>query len=392
MECCNHFGLLQTVYQNKQFSVRPELPGLFRYFDWLPVSETIPTTACPITFQNKNISKTVGLPNLWFTFTGWAPEIGAYAKTGSFKELEAYPTLSRAPHTQSIVVASAGNTGRAFAQACTETGASVVLLVPETSLDSLWTVTPAGPNIKLIAVSGDYSDAIRLSEKLCASDGFVSEGGAKNVARRDGMGTVMLNAAETIGRLPNRYFQAVGSGTGGIAAWEASKRLIQDGRFGSSLPKLHLIQNQPFTPMFSAWKRGSRDINASDFSDSSIASVYSPVLTNRTPPYGIPGGVFDAMCACGGDISAVDNSSAKESFRIFENETGIDLDPAAAVAFAGLIQAAENGIVCANETIVLNLTGGGFKKIEEDLGKIPIDVAAAVSSEFSANELKEVLK
>jgi len=52
-----------------------------------------------------------------------------------------------------------------------------------------------------------------------------------NVARRDGMGTVMLEAAVTIGRAPDHYFQAVGSGTGGIAAWEASLRLKQDGRF-----------------------------------------------------------------------------------------------------------------------------------------------------------------
>ena len=34
------------------------------------------------------------------------------------------------------------------------------------------------------------------------------------------------------------YFQAVGSGTGAIAAWEANMRLIEDGRFGSNIMKL----------------------------------------------------------------------------------------------------------------------------------------------------------
>ncbi len=65
---------------------------------------------------------------------------------------------------------------------------------------------------------------------------MMPEGGAKNVARRDGMGTVMLDAAVTMKEMPDDYFQAIGSGTGGIAAWEASMRLRDDGRFGKHCP------------------------------------------------------------------------------------------------------------------------------------------------------------
>ena len=79
---------------------------------------------------------------------------------------------------------------------------------------------------------------------------MVSEGGARNIARRDGMGTVMLDAALTIGKMPDHYFQAVGSGTGGISVWEAAIRLRADGRFGQKIPKLQLAQNLPFVPMF----------------------------------------------------------------------------------------------------------------------------------------------
>ena len=45
---------------------------------------------------------------------------------------------------------------------------------------------------------------------------------------------IILSAVTTIGRIPDYYFQAVGSGTGAIAAWEANMRLIEDGRFGSN--------------------------------------------------------------------------------------------------------------------------------------------------------------
>ncbi len=395
LDCPNHSGLLRAEYAVSRLKIRPELPGLFRYIDWLPVREPIPTKTRPMTFQNSSLSKILGLPRLWMSFTGWAPEYGCYAKTGSFKELEAWPTLSNLSKAsgQSIVIASAGNTGRAFAQAAAETGHSAVLIVPETSVPALWTVTEAGDNVKLIAVSGDYSDAISVSERLCGTEMYIPEGGAKNIARRDGMGTVLLSAAETVGKLPDFYFQAVGSGTGGIAAWEASMRLIRDGRFGSFLPRLYLIQNHPFRPMASAWKRGSRFITDEDMPDAAraVQSVYSPVLTNRAPPYSIAGGVFDAMTACGGSIDSADNRSAREAFRLFEDITGIDLDPAAAVALAGLIRAAEDGTVCSDATVLLNLTGGGGRRIQEDLGQIPLQSMATVSPDVSLEDLKEVL-
>ncbi len=55
----------------------------------------------------------------------------------------------------------------------------------------------------------------------------------------------MLLAAlsvETIGQLPDYYFQAIGSGAGAIAAWEAATRLVEDGRFGCTVPSLMLSQ------------------------------------------------------------------------------------------------------------------------------------------------------
>ena len=106
----------------------------------------------------------------------------------------------------------------------------------------------------LIAVKGDYYDAIQIAEKMQSLPGFAAEGGARNIARRDGMGTVMLDAAVKLGQIPKHYFQAVGSGTGGISAWEAGLRLREDGRFGSNLPRLHLAQNLPNAPIYNAWK------------------------------------------------------------------------------------------------------------------------------------------
>ena len=154
-------------------------------------------------------------------------------KTCSFKETEAYSVCARLDNNieEILVVASAGNTARAFGQVCSDNKIPLLLCVPEDNLDALWFESSLDDCVKLVVskTGGDYFDAIYLSNIACELDIFMPEGGAKNIARRDGMGTTMLSATASIGEIPEYYFQAVGSGTGAIAAWEAKLRLIEDG-------------------------------------------------------------------------------------------------------------------------------------------------------------------
>ena len=171
--------------------------------------------------------------------------------TCSFKETEAYSVCARIDERHAdkvLVVASAGNTARAFAKVCSENNIRLLLAVPYDNLSALWFEKPLNPCVKLIACEkgGDYFDAINLSNIALKSPMFYAEGGAKNVARRDGMATTVLSAATAIGRIPDYYFQAVGSGTGAIAAWEANMRLIEDGSYGDNTMRLMVSQNAPF--------------------------------------------------------------------------------------------------------------------------------------------------
>ncbi len=338
----------------------------------------------PVTFAATGLSRELGLPRLSISFSGYSPEHHASLTTGSFKELEALPTLQRLTELGSKipVIASAGNTGRAFAGISAQYKKPVVVVVPEQALPQLWTTTPAH-DVFVVAVDGDYTDAIMVSTALAAVPGCVPEGGARNVARRDGMGTVMLDAAVTLGRMPDYYFQAVGSGTGAIAAWEAALRLIGDGRYGTALPRLHLAQNTPFTPLVSAWQQRRRQINPEiDMPDASnaVLAVMSPVLTNRKPPYSLAGGLFDALQATNGRMYAVSNEEGRKAAQLLRDAEGIDPDPAAAIATAALVQAAETGTVGRDDLILLNITGGGYERIREDYILYPLETSASVTA------------
>ena len=295
---CSKPSLIRTQYAKRRLSLYND-NTIYRYRDWLPMRRLLHCEATHATYKSKGLAKRLGLSNLYITFNGYFPERGAMMTTCSFKECEAYAVCARTDSSENrvLVVASAGNTARAFAKVCSENDIKLLLVVPADNLDALWFDAPLNPKcVKLIACDkgGDYYDAIALSEIVLKSPKFYAEGGAKNVARRDGMGTTVLSAVAEIGRIPDYYFQAVGSGTGTIAAWEANLRLLEDGRFGDNTMRLMVSQNAPFLPMYEAWHNHSRELLPYDATRARVdaACIEAKVLSNRRPPYSIAGGAL----------------------------------------------------------------------------------------------------
>lgn len=358
-------SLVRAVYENKEFTVRKDLDGIYRYANWMPIKRVLKHSCAPVTYKSRGLAKHLGLDNLYITFSGWNPRIGAKMKTCSFKETEAYSVLARMDKKEkrTLVVQSAGNTARAFAQVCSDNGIPVVICVPLDSSHDLWFRKPLDKCVKLIAVPHgcDYYDAIALGEKLATDPAFFLEGGAKNVARRDGMGTTVLSFVEKVGRIPDAYFQAVGSGTGAIAAWENAQRLDADGRFGHNNMRVFVAQNAPFSLMYDAWKSGSRELPALDPADGRHQAeiILAKVLSNRKPPYSLAGGLYDTLKDSGGDFFLVDNNDIIYWMLQFRNLEGYDLLPAACVAVGALAQAVKEGKVRKDDYIMLNCTGGG---------------------------------
>ena len=365
-------SLVRTVYQKKQIDVKGSDWGFYRFADWLPVHRLLRDSATTVTYRSEGLARELGLGNLYITFSGYWPERGALMKTCSFKETEAYSVCGRLPGDckQILTVASAGNTARAFAKVCSENDIPLLLCVPHDNIDALWFEKPIKDCVKLVCApaGSDYFDAIALSQIACSSGMFIDEGGAKNVARRDGMGTTVLSATVEIGRIPDAYFQAIGSGTGAIAAHEANLRLLEDGRFGSARMKLHTVQNIPFVPMYDAWKAGSRDLLPLEAEEArqQVGVILAKVLSNRKPPYSLKGGLYDALVATGGDMFAVTNEEAVDAADLFKRTEGIDIEPAAGVAVASLRQAVACGQVERDAVIMLNITGGGIGRFKAE--------------------------
>ncbi len=385
-------SLVRAVYANKKFTPRNDLDGLYRYAEWMPIQRTLHRSCAPVTYHSKGLGKFLGLDNLYITFSGYNPAIGAEFQTCSFKETEAFSVCARMSKKEkrTIVVQSAGNTARAFAQVCSDNMIPIVICVPLDNRHDLWFQHKLNPCVKLVATphGSDYYDAIALGDKICQDSRYFAEGGAKNVARRDGMGTTLLSAVEAIGRIPDAYFQAVGSGTGAIAAWENNLRLIEDGRFGTNKMKIFVAQNSPFTLLYDSWKAGKRELASldPDTGRHQAESILAKVLSNRKPPYSLAGGLFDAMSDTGGDAFLASNDDIIYWILQFRNLEGFDIFPAPACAVKALATAVQEGRVGKEDVIMLNITGGGslqamgkgFHLLEPEL---------VLSPELSADEI-----
>lgn len=368
---CRKPSLIRTQYAAKQLKLYND-NSLYKFRDWLPMRRMLHCDASHVTYKSEGLAAALGLRNLYITFNGYLPERGATMTTCSFKECEAYSVCARIRNQEErvLVVASAGNTARAFAKVCSENNIKLLLVVPEDNLDALWCVEPVADYVKVIACAkgGDYYDAIALSEIVLRSPMFYAEGGAKNVARRDGMGTCVLSAVTTIGHIPDYYFQAVGSGTGAIAAWEANMRLIEDGRYGANVMRLMVSQNAPFLPIYNAWHNHSREMLSYDATAArrDAATIEAKVLSNRKPPYAIAGGLFDALQATNGDVLRATNIEVQRATQLFLDTENADIHPAAAVAVATLIAEVQRGRIERDATIMLNITGGGERRYKSE--------------------------
>ena len=364
---CEHCkdALLVTDYHDTRFAERGT-DGIWR-FNWLPVHGSQFSQPGPLVYQSQRLSEQLGLEKLYIAFNGYWPEKGALLETCTFKEFEAAVVLQNARENgvEGLIVASAGNTARAFAHLPTVTGFPVVIVVPRMCLGEMWYLEQSSTVPTLAVGDGDYADSIDVAKKIAMARGFPFEGGVKNIAKRDGLGIVMLEAVSKIGKLPDHYVQAVGSGTGAVGAWEMAERFVKDGRFGPRLPILHLGQNLPFAPMLHAWDKGSRSLFPEDLNPELISQITTRVLSTRYPAYSVQGGVYDALSATGGKMYGIKNDAVYAAMELFQGAEGIDIVPASGVAVAALADAVRKGAIKRNETVLLNITGGGEARLRQ---------------------------
>lgn len=372
-------SLLRTCYRNPLRIGDTHTEGLFA-FSWLPNNYQFSCTSYPVTYKSTKLSEYLGLSHLYLTYSGYNPDIGAYNYTGTFKEFEAIGVFTRQGYRsrKQLVLASAGNTARAFCEIGSQLNARVIIVLPQRALKTLWTKTPQHPHICIIAVDGTYNDAIEIAKRISKYDECMSEGGVYNIGRRDGLATTFLSAVACMNRIPDHYIQAIGSGSGAISAWESSLRLQQLGmcrecehevqyptpssKTRSGHPTMHIAQNAPFAPVVQSWNAHSKTFRAIEPKDEMtyLHDIHACVLANNKPPYSIGGGLYDMLCDCNGYGYACTNEEARTAGALFQQLEGFTISASSEIALAALCNACTYKRIDRDDYVMLNITGGDY--------------------------------
>ncbi len=339
------------------------LPGrpsnLWRYQDILPLNDPAALDLYP-----------AGGTPLWLSGR-FAPGLGAgsvyikderYGPTSSFKDRQAAVAVAamNENNVREAVIASTGNAAVAYAAACARAGIKLWVfmtsLVPQEKLREA-----ALFGAEVIRVSGNYDQTKQIASQFAERRHLLLDRGASSVPARESMKTIAYEIVEQLGwRAPDWYVQAVSGGLGPLGVYQGFKEMFNMGLI-SRIPKLAIIQAEGCAPMVHAFKNGK------DTAEPVIPDTRIIILSTGDPGKSYTY-LWNLTQQFGGTMESVSDAEAFAAMCSLAKSEGMAVEPATAVAFAGLEKMLKNGTMSPDETVVVNCTGHTFPVEKHVLG------------------------
>jgi threonine synthase len=339
----------------------PNRPAnLWRYQDILPLKDA----------SRLDLYPAGGTP-LWLSGR-FAPQLGAdsvfikderYGPTSSFKDRQAAVAVAAMSEKgiREAVIASTGNAAVAYAAACARAGIKLWVfmtsLVPQEKLREA-----ALFGAEVIRVSGNYDQTKQIAAQFAQRRNLLLDRGASSIPAKEAMKTIAYEIVEQLGwQVPDWYVQAVSGGLGPLGVYQGFKEMLQMGLI-DRVPKLAIIQAEGCAPMVRAFKEGK------DAAEPVIPDTRIIILST-----GDPGKAYTYLWTLtrqyGGVMESVTDHEAYSAMQSLAKSEGMAVEPATAVAFAGLEKLLKNGTIRPDERVVVNCSGHTFPVEKHVLGE-----------------------
>ncbi|MBI5965018.1 MAG: pyridoxal-phosphate dependent enzyme [Chloroflexi bacterium] len=357
---------METRYDYASFKreILRGLPGrpsnMWRYSDILPLDNPAALDLYP-----------AGGTPLWLS-QRFAPSLGQdhvyikderYGPTSSFKDRQAAVAVAAMNEggIREAVIASTGNAAVAYAAACARAGIKLWVfmtsLVPQEKLREA-----ALFGAEVIRVSGNYDQTKQIATQFAQRRHLWLDRGSSCIPARESMKTIAYEIVEQLGwKAPDWYIQAVSGGLGPLGVYQGFAELHGMGLI-ERVPKLAVIQADGCSPMVQAFKAG-RDVAMPVIPDTRII-ILATGDPGKSYTY-----LWNLTQKFGGTMESVTDAEAFAAMRSLAKSEGMAVEPATAVAFAGLEKMLRSHVISKDETVVVNCTGHTFpveKHVLED--------------------------
>ena len=332
-------------------------PGMWRYRELLPPRKessivSLGEGSTPLLPAHR-LRKKLAVKNLYLKDESANP-------TGTFKArgFSAAVTMAVELGLGRLALATAGNAGGALAAYAAQRGLEVHLVMPEnTPRANQLECRYYGAEVELFP--GTLGDCGKRIGEQAASMGWFDMSTFREPYRVEGKKTMAFEFFEQLGgKLPDAVIYPTGGGTGMVAMWKAFEEMEALGWIGSARPRMFAVQATGCAPIVRAFAKG--------------ADKAEPWENPRTRASGlcVPRSLADtlilkAVRESRGSALAVEDEKSFEAVRELAETEGILTAPEAGAAFAGYKRLLADGQLAGYETVVIFLTGSGYKYLNE---------------------------
>jgi threonine synthase len=356
-------GIVDVVYDYDLIGRRISRESLRESRDWtiwrykplLPVraDAAVPPLSVGWTplYGTPRLAADLGLRHLWVKDDGRNP-------TASFKDRASAIAVVKAQEKEAkiITTASTGNAAAALSGLCASIGQANVIFVPKSAPPAkIAQLLAFGATVLL--VNGTYDDAFELCLQAADRYDWYNRNTGYNPYMSEGKKTASFEICEQLNwQAPDRIFVSVGDGCiiGGLH--KGLKDLLTLGWI-DHMPKLIGVQAAGSNYLAEAW-RNDEDV------------LTKPPITAHTAADSISAGLprdrLKAMAAVketNGAFIEVSDDEILAAIPALARGCGVFAEPAGSAAYAGLVKAVEQGMVSADERIVVLNTGSGLKDV-----------------------------
>jgi threonine synthase len=342
--------------------------NLWRYRELLPVpgpnsTLTMGEGGTPL-IHAANLGMMLGCPNIYIKDERQGP-------TSSFKDRQAAITITALKDAgiTEAVLASTGNVAIAYSAFAARAGIKLwTFLTSLVPAEKMREVALYGSQV--IKVTASYDQVKQVAAEFARQRGLYLERGSRSIPSVEGMKTIAFEVVEQLTeiigppvamnnhaqarsewRSPDWYIQAVSGGLGPHGVQKGFLELWQMGLI-DRIPAMAQIQVEGCSPMVHAWMQGLDEADP----------IRSPRTLITTLATGDPGRTYTLLKkrmreGGGGLFESVSDEEAFRTIHIVAKMEGLSIEPAAAVAFAGLIKMVRAGQIKSTDVVVVNCSG-----------------------------------
>jgi threonine synthase len=360
--CETCFGPLEVVYDYAKIraaisrSIIEKRPhNLWRYRELLPVEgepDIGPNSGFTPLLHVKRLGAELGLRNLYIK------DDTVNHPTLSYKDRVVSVAITKAREFgfTTVSCASTGNLATAVAAHAARAGLQCYIFMPE-GVEAGKIVGSTIYGARVITIRGNYDDVNRLCSEIADKYGWAFVNINLRPYYTEGAKTFGFEVAEQLGwRLPDHIVVPTAGGTILPKVAKAFKEFKEVGLIKSGESKIHSAQAAGSAPVIHALHKGS-DLITPVKPDTIAKSI---AIGNPADGFYVLGAVRES----GGWGDAASDPEIIDAIKLLARTEGIFAEPAGGTTLAVAIKLLKQGRIKPDETVVVSITGNGYKTLE----------------------------